>query len=113
MVGRACVGLALLMAWPASAQAPAWEACAGRIIILGQHSQAEGPLFTYWMTLSNPGMRPVRVEARLGDAPPPQAARIEAGRMQRLRLGEGAERLSPTDIETATRLRCQTIPTQP
>lgn len=113
MVRRALIGAVLLMAWPAGAQAPAWADCTGRIIILGQHSQAEGALFSHWATLSNPGMRPIRVQPGFGETPPAAPARIEAGRMLRLRLGEGPERLSPEQIALAMRLRCQTIPTQP
>ncbi len=113
MLGKVCAGFALLMAWPAAAQAPAWQDCTGRVIILGQHSQAEGALFSHWATLSNPGMRPVRVQSRLGEAAPAAPARIEAGRMLRLRLGEGPEQLTPAQIAQAMRLRCQTIPTQP
>jgi hypothetical protein len=109
----ALMGGALLMAGPVAAQAPAWEDCAGRVIILGQHSQAEGALFSHWATLSNPGMRPVRVQPGFGEVPPAAPARIEAGRMLRLRLGEGPQRLSAEQIAQAMRLRCQIIPTQP
>ena len=113
MFGKACAGFALLIAWPAAAQAPAWQDCTGRVIILGHHSQAEGASFSHWATLSNPGMRPVRVQPGFGETPPAAPARIEAGRMLRLRLGEGPERLSAEQIALAMRLRCQTIPTQP
>lgn len=97
----------LLAALPAAAQD-----CAGQVILLGAGSQAEGPGFAYWATLSNPGMRPVQVEPRWGEATLP-ALRIEAGRMQRVRLGTGAARLPAEEIEAATRLRCQAVPTRP
>lgn len=114
MRGSGWMGLAplLLLAWPAAAQPPA-EDCAGQVILLGTGSQAEGAGFIYWATLSNPGMRPVRVEPRFGEAAPAPPLRIEAGRMQRLRLGEGTARLSAEEIAAATHLRCRRIPTQP
>ncbi len=121
MAGWKFWGLApLLWAPVAVAQPPGWTAqpsgwadCAGQVIILGTASQAEGAGFSYWATLSNPGMRPVRIESRFADAKAAPALRIEAGRMHRLRLGEGAAWLSAEEIAAATRLRCQRIPTQP
>jgi hypothetical protein len=105
----------LLGAAPALGQppAPVWGDCAGQVILLGAGSQAEGAAFAYWATLSNPGMRAVRVEPRLGQAPAAPALRIEASRMQRIRLGEGAERLPAEAIEAAIRLRCQAVPARP
>jgi|JI8StandDraft_2_1071088.scaffolds.fasta_scaffold194516_1 hypothetical protein len=97
----------LLGTLPAAAQD-----CAGQVIILGAGSQAEGAGFAYWATLSNPGMRAVQVEPRWGEGSLP-ALRIEAGRMQRIRLGAGEARLAAEAIEAATRLRCQPIPRQP
>ncbi|UPY37932.1 hypothetical protein [Sediminicoccus sp. KRV36] len=100
------------MPW-AAAQPPGWEGCAGRVIILRTGSQAEGAGFGYWVTLSNPGMRPLWVAPRFADAAPAPPLRIEAGRMLQLRLGEGAANLSAEDVAAATRLRCQAIQTQP
>lgn len=110
--------LPLTMAAPLRAQtAPVDCLASGLVILLGTASAAqrpgEGQGFAYWATLSNPGMRPVRVELRFGDAAAAPLLRIEAGRMQRLRLGEGATNLSAEEIAAATRLRCQRIPTQP
>ena len=114
MAGWRFWGLApLLWAPVAAAQPPGWADCAGQLIILGTASQAEGSGFSYWATLSNPGMRAVRVEPRFGEAPATPALRIEAGRMQRIRLGEGAERLAADAIEAAIRLRCQAVPARP
>ncbi len=119
MVRMALMGGALLMAWPAAAQGPAqgpvpaWEDCTGRIIILGQYSRAEGAAFSHWATLSNPGMRPIRVQPGFGEAPPAAPVRIEAGRMERVRLGTGAAQLPAAEIEAAMRLRCQAVPTRP
>lgn len=114
MAGWKFWGLApLLWAPVAVAQPPAWADCAGQVIILGTASQAEGAGFSYWATLSNPGMRPVRIEPRFAEANAAPALRIEAGRLYRLRLGEGAASLSAEEIAAATRLRCQRIPTQP
>lgn len=110
-------GLAALLlgAAPAWAQppSPAWGDCAGQVILLGTGSEGAGSGFAYWATLSNPGMRAVRVEARFGEAPAAPALRIEAGRMQRIRLGEGADRLAAEAIEVAIRLRCQAVPARP
>lgn len=101
------LGLMLGLAMPAAAQPlAAWGDCAGRVIILGTASQAEGEGFGYWASLSNPGMRPVVVAAGLAGAPP-QTFRIEAGRMQRTRLGGGNAALEPAAIEAATRLQCR------
>lgn len=110
---RGWIGLALaaLGAAPAWAQ-PAPGDCAGQVILLGAGSQAEGAGFAYWATLSNPGMRAVLVEPRWGEARLP-ALRIEAGRMQRIRLGTGAARLPSEEIEAGTGLRCQAIARQP
>lgn len=109
MRGSGWMGAAalLLAALPAAARD-----CAGQLILLGAGSQAEGPGFAYWATLSNPGMRAVRVEPRWGEARLP-ALRIEAGRMQRVRLGTGANRLPAEDIEARTSLSCQPVPRQP
>jgi hypothetical protein len=102
-----------LWAAPALAQAQGWGDCAGQVILLGTASQPEGARFTYWASLSNPGMRPVRVEARFGEGPAQPALRIEGGRMERLRLGGGPERLPAEAIAAATLLRCQMVPTRP
>ncbi|MBS7788985.1 hypothetical protein KTR66_03205 [Roseococcus sp. SDR] len=109
MRGAGWMGVAALLlgTLPAAAQD-----CAGQVIVLGAGSQAEGAGFAYWATLSNPGMRGVQVEPRWAEATLP-ALRIEAGRMQRVRLGLGATRLTAEEIEAATRLRCQPIPRQP
>jgi hypothetical protein len=101
------VAALLLTALPAAAQD-----CTGQVIILGAGSQAEGTGFAYWATLSNPGMRAVQVEPRWGEARLPPL-RLEAGRMQRIRLGTGAARLPGEDIEAATSLRCQPLARQP
>jgi hypothetical protein len=85
----------------------------GLVLLLGATSEARGDGFTYWATLSNPGMRPVRVEPRFGDAAAFPPFRLDAGRTQRLRLGDGAANLSAEDLAAATRLRCQRIATQP
>lgn len=108
------LGALLVGAGPGLAQPPPAGAgdCTGQVILLGAGSQAEGAGFAYWATLSNPGMRPVRVEPRWGEAALP-ALRIEAGRMQRIRLGAGEARLAGEEIEAATRLRCQPVPTRP
>lgn len=109
-IGLAGAVVAVAPAWAQPAPAPG--DCAGQVIILGAGSQAEGTGFAYWATLSNPGMRAVQVEPRWGEAALPPL-RIEAGRMQRLRLGTGAVRLPTEEVEAATRLRCQPIPRQP
>lgn len=102
----------LLCAAPAAARSP-WGDCAGQVILLGTTSQAEGAGFAYWAALSNPGMRPVLVAARLGvDAALPPL-RIEAGRMHRLRLGAGTTALAPDEIAGRLHLACQRIATQP
>lgn len=108
------LGALLIGAGPALAQPPPAGAgdCAGQVILLGAGSQAEGPGFAYWATLSNPGMRPVRVEPRWGEAALP-SLRLEAGRMQRIRLGMGTARLPAEEIEAATRLGCKAVPTRP
>lgn len=110
-----CLLALALPAWPmaAGAQPAGWEDCAGRVLVLGTHSQAEGALFTHWATLSNPGMRPVRVAPRWGEAPPGAPQRLESGRMLRLRLGEGETRLTAEQIAAPLRLFCQAIATLP
>lgn len=106
--------LGLAMPAPLAAQpAPVDCLASGLVLLLGTASEAQGAGFTYWAVLSNPGMRPVRVEPRFGEAAAAPLLRIEAGRMQRLRLGEGAAQLSAEEIAAATRLRCQRIQTQP
>lgn len=85
----------------------------GLVLLLGTASEAQGTGFVYWATLSNPGMRPVRIEPRFGQAPAAPLLRIEAGRLQRLRLGEGTANLSAAEIAADTQLRCQRIQTQP
>lgn len=106
--------LPLTFGTPLRAQpAPVDCLTSGLVLLLGTASEAQGAGFTYWATLSNPGMRPVRVEPRFGEAPAAPPLRIEAGRMQRLRLGEGSIRLSAEEIAATTRLRCQRIATQP
>jgi len=107
--------VAAVLGWPmvGHAQAPAWQDCAGRVLVLGTQSLAEGAGFSHWATLSNPGMRPVRVETRFGEGAPAGSLRIEAGRTERLRLGEGVVALTPEQMALALRLRCQMIRTQP
>lgn len=110
-----CLLALALPAWPmvAGAQASGWEDCAGRILILGTHSQAEGARFAHWATLSNPGMRPIRVAPRWGEGAAGAPQRLESGRMLRLRLGDGETRLPPEQIAAQLRLLCQAIATQP
>lgn len=100
-------------AQPVGAQPASWGDCTGRVLVLGTHIQAEGALFTHWATLSNPGMRPIRVAMRWGEGAAGAPQRLESGRMLRLRLGEGAARLSPEEIAAQLRLLCQPIATQP
>lgn len=79
----------------------------GMLFLLGAGSQPEGGLVTYTASLSNPGMRTIWLRAGFAGAPPGEPLRIEAGRMLRLRLGEGQAVLSPEQVMAQARLLCQ------
>jgi len=103
----------MLAAVPAQAQQPAAQQtpvdclASGMLFLLGAGSQGEAGAVSYTASLSNPGMRTIWLRAGFAGAPPGGALRIEAGRMIRLRLGEGEALLSPEQIIGQARLLCQ------
>jgi len=107
----------MLAAGPAQAQQPVPQQpvaqqpvdclASGMLFLLGAGSQQEGRAVSYTASLSNPGMRTIWLRAGFAGAPPGEPLRIEAGRMLRLRLGEGEALLSPEQIIAQARLLCQ------